>query len=375
MDVPEDVSSLRRFLGMVNQLMKFCPNLAERTQPLRDLLKKNNAWAWGRGQQEAFDDLKTELGSDNVLSLYSPEKETVVSADASSFGLGAVLEQRQPSGELRPVAYASRSMTDTERRYAQIEKEALATTWALERWSDLLIGMKFKVETDHKPLVPLFTTKLIDELPVRIQRFRMRLMRYDFGVEHVPGNALYTADTLSRCPVEQEKSGEATTEEELRAEADCYVNAVIITLPASDKRLDEIRNELKTDDTLRLVMHYVQHGWSEPKSKLYGPVNKYWNERGNLSIHEGLLMRGRQLVIFPNLRSDVLRYLHDGHQGVTKTRQNAASAVWWPGISREIEKVCGILGIRTHNLVSPVPTVQWGVGKSRGDNQDATEEM
>ena len=256
-----------------------------------------------------------------------------------NFGLGAVLKQRQPSGELSPVAYASRSMTDTDRRYVQIEKEALATTWALERWSDLLIGMKFKVETDHKPLVPLFTTKLIDELPVRIQRFRLRLMRYDFGVEHVPGNELYTADTLSRCPVEQEKSGEATTEEELRAEADCYVNAVLITLPASDKRLDEIRNELKTDDTLRLVMHYVRHGWPEPKSKLYGPVNKYWNERGNLSIHEGLLMRGRQLLIPPNLRSDVLRYFHDGHQGVTKTRQNAASSVWWPGISREIEKL------------------------------------
>ena len=69
-------------------------------------------------------------------------------------------------------------MSKTERRYTQIEKEALATTWALEHWAELLVGMTFKVETDHKPLVPFLSTKLIDELPLRIQRFRMRLMRY-----------------------------------------------------------------------------------------------------------------------------------------------------------------------------------------------------
>ena len=202
MEEPNDITSLRRFLGMTNQLMKFCPRLAEKTKPLRDLLKANNDWTWGKAQSDAFRDLKTELASDRVLALYSPDRETVVTADASSFGLGAVLMQRQPNGEMRPVAYASRSMTNTECRYAQIEKEALATTWALEHWSDLLVGMKFGIETDHKPLVPLFTTKLIDELPVRIQRFRMRLMRYEFEVNHVPGKLLYTADTLSRSPVD-----------------------------------------------------------------------------------------------------------------------------------------------------------------------------
>ena len=92
-----------------------------------------------------------------------------MSANASSYGLGAVLLQKQPTGELKPVAYASRSKTDTECRYAQIEKGALALTWALKHWRDCLIGRpKVKVETGHKPLVPLFTTKLIEELPLRI---------------------------------------------------------------------------------------------------------------------------------------------------------------------------------------------------------------
>ena len=88
------------------------------------------------------------------------------------------------------MAYASRSMTETERRYAQIDKEALAITWALEHWAEFLIGMKFNVETDHKPLIPSFSSKLIGKLPVRIQRFRMRLVRFDCTIAHVPGKLM-----------------------------------------------------------------------------------------------------------------------------------------------------------------------------------------
>ena len=115
-------------------------------------------------------------------------------------------------------------MTKTDRRYAQMEKEALATTWALEHWADLLVGMTFRVETDHKPLVPLLSTKLIDELPLRIQRFRMRLLRYNFSMDHVPGKFLYTADALSRAPIDQDPSAS----EELQSEVECYVNAVMV---------------------------------------------------------------------------------------------------------------------------------------------------
>ena len=121
---PEDVPDVRRFFGMVN--------LAEMTKPIRDLLKKDTEWIWDSPQKEAFDQLKHELASDEALALYDTEKETIVSADASSYGLGAIIRQCQEDGTLKAVAYASRSMTKTECRFAQIEKEALATTWALE---------------------------------------------------------------------------------------------------------------------------------------------------------------------------------------------------------------------------------------------------
>ena len=160
-------------------------------------------------------------------------------------------------------------------------------------------------------------------------------MRYNFSINHVPGKFLYTADALSRAPIDQDPSAS----EELQSEVECYVNVVTVSLPASDHRLEEIRIELKRDDTLKVVMQYTQHGWPDDKRKLYGPIAKLWGERENLSVHDDLLLRGRQLIIPPCLRKDILRHLHDGHQGITRTRENTASSVWWPGISRDIERM------------------------------------
>ena len=125
---PKTVSDIRRFLGMCNHLSKFAPNLAEKTKPLRELLNKHNQWTWEEPQRKAFAEVKQALVTSPVLSLFDQNRETVVSADASSYGIGAVLLQRQPEGELKPISYISRSLTPTEQRYAQIEKEALAFT-------------------------------------------------------------------------------------------------------------------------------------------------------------------------------------------------------------------------------------------------------
>ena len=127
--------------------------MANKTKPLRDLLSNKNQWCWHKLQQQAFEDIKNEIIKSPVLSLFDPYRETTLSADASSYGLGAVLMQKEVSGEKRPIAFASRAMTPTEQRYAQIEKEALAITWAYDWFADYLMDLQFHIEIDHKPLV------------------------------------------------------------------------------------------------------------------------------------------------------------------------------------------------------------------------------
>ena len=143
---------------MANQLGKFSSNLAELTKPLRELLSKESTWVWNDAQEQAFSKVKEELTKSTVLSLYNPLAPTKIAADASSYGLGTVLLQKNDNN-WEPVSYASRSMSETERRYAQIEKEALATTWACEKFATYVLGMHFTIETDHKPLVPLLGEK------------------------------------------------------------------------------------------------------------------------------------------------------------------------------------------------------------------------
>jgi len=161
-------------MGMANQLGKFSRNLAELTQPLRELLSKKHTWVWGPSQEQAFTKVKEELTKPTVLALYDPEAPTKISADASSHGLGAVLMQ---SGDTeptwKPVAYASRSMSETECCYAQIEKEVLATTWACDKFAPYILGKEIHIETDHKPLVPLLSKKHLDSMPPRVLQFRL----------------------------------------------------------------------------------------------------------------------------------------------------------------------------------------------------------
>ena len=136
---PTNVSEVRRFLGMANQLARFSPQLSSNTKPLRDLLSSRNTWIWRPAQQDTFDKVKAELSSPTTLALYDPGRPTKISANSSSYGLGGVLLQKHKD-EWKPVSIESRSLTPTEQNYAQIEKEALTSTWVCERFSDYLIG-------------------------------------------------------------------------------------------------------------------------------------------------------------------------------------------------------------------------------------------
>ena len=359
---PGNVGDVRRFLGMVNQLSKFSPNLTEETKPLRELLIKGNAWIWSEPQQTAFDRIKKMLTNTPVLALFNPNLETILSADASSFGLGAVLLQKQLSGELKPVSFISRSMTPTEQRYAQIEKEALAFTWACERLSDYLIGLSFRIQTDHKPLVPLFSSKHLEELPIRVQRFRLRMMRFQFSICHVPGKDFTIADTLSRAPA----AGPTQADDLFQQEASAFLDVVLKSIPATEQRIKQIREIQLQDPACQQISLYCQSGWPD-KHSLPEAVKPYFPVAAELFEADNLLMRGSRIVIPPSLREETLGQIHSSHQGISKCRERARQSVWWPGISKELERVvqrctecCKAQSQRAQPLVpTPLPELPW----------------
>ena len=331
---PQNVGDVRRLLGAVNQMSKFSPHLAQTTQPLRELLHKDRAWVWEEPQKSALREVKHLLTSAPVLALFDPSRETVVSADASSYGIGAVLLQRQDDGELKPISYISRSLTTTEQKYAQIEKEALAFTWACERLSDYLLGLHFHIHTDHKLLIPLFSVKNLDELPLRVQRFRLRMMRFSFSISHVPGKDMVVADALSRAPT----SDPTSTDQLLKEEAAAYVRVVLSSLPATENRTAEIRECQAQDSVCREVMLYCQTEWPESKS-ISEAVRPFYHVASELSVEDGLLLRGRRMIIPATLQKEILQRIHTGHLGITKCREHARQSVWWPGLSTQLSQL------------------------------------
>ncbi|XP_065176300.1 uncharacterized protein K02A2.6-like [Sycon ciliatum] len=326
--VPSDVDELRRALGLITYLSKFLPELSTVAAPLRDLLCNDTAWQWTAAHTEAFNRLKQLAADAPCLCYYDLEAPTLLTADASSYGLGAALLQFQ-NGEWKPVAYASRTLSAAEKRYAQIEKELLATVWGCEHFHQYLYGgPRFTVHTDHKPLVPLINSRDLDRVPLRCQRLLIRLMRYDAQAEYVPGKNMVVADTLSRAPLPTAP----VKESELHGDSEATIAAVLASLCSPEKE-HELVEATANDVTLQKVQHYTLHGWP---ARVPADLEPYRNERASLSTHGGLLYHGFRIVIPVAERASTLAKLHDGHQGITKCQARAKSSAWWPGISMAV---------------------------------------
>ena len=156
MPPPTNVSSLRSFLGSVQFYSKFLPNLATVLAPLHQLTKKDTKWKWDSTEEAAFRELKKNLCADTVLAHFQSSVPIGISCDASEVGIGAVLFHRYPDGSERPIANVSKTLTETQCRYSQIQKEALAIIFALKKFHQFLYGRSFILVTDHKPLIALF---------------------------------------------------------------------------------------------------------------------------------------------------------------------------------------------------------------------------
>lgn len=332
---PVDKTELLRLLGMINFAARYINNKSEILEPLTSLLKKDVLFLWGPLQERAFGQIKKLLESPPNLAFFDANKTIIVSADASSFGIGSCLMQENydKTGNREIVAFASRLLSSPETRYAQIEKEALALTWAAEYFSDYITGVPVLVfETDHKPLLQILQTKNLDDLTPRLQRFRMRLMRYKYTVIYTPGKNLVVPDALSRNPLESQQFGQ----EELTAEIDSYVQSVVKNLPVKDYFLEIIKKEQEKDSICVKLKEYSVTSWPD-KSKLPVQMLPYYQYRHEISFSENLVLKGTRIVVPKDLQLKCLDFIHTGHLGIVKCRERAKSSVWWLGLSSQIE--------------------------------------
>ena len=176
------VTDVRSLLGMTNYVSRFIRDYADIVAPLRDLTHKGVEFKWEDDHQAALERLKCSLTSDEVTAYFDPSKKSILLVDASPVGLGAVLTQGG-----RVISYASKALSSVERRYSQIEREALAIAWGCHHFRMYLLGSHFKIVTDHKPLLSIFNSPT-SQASARIENWRLKLQSFNFEVLYSRGD-------------------------------------------------------------------------------------------------------------------------------------------------------------------------------------------
>jgi hypothetical protein len=345
---PQNVEELRRFLGIVNYVAKFLPNLTDELYPLHNLLKKEVSWNWSDSQRASFNAIKHNLTKAPVLAFYSPDTELVLENDASEYGLGSVMFQNG-----NPVAYASRTLSIAERRYAQIEKEMLAVTYGLEKFHHFTYGREVKVITDHKPLVSI-VGKPLSKAPRRLQNLLLRAMNYNYVLEYKAGKEIPVADALSRAP------------NDVAEEEECVNNVSIHHM--SERRLNEIRGATLKDDSLMELSETIIKGWPREISKVPEQARPYFHFRDELAVQDGILMRGDRVIIPRAMRPELKKQIHAGHLGINSCLRRAKDILYWPGMSAEIRQyieTCGTCATyqdkqpQQDQVIMSIPPLPW----------------
>ena len=324
MPLPENPKQLRSFLGMVNYYDKFLPGLATKCACLNDLLHKDKKWYWTEEHSKAVDAIKESLTSADTLAHYDPTLPLTLACDASTIGVRAVILHTYPDGK----AYASRKLTKAEKNYAQIQKEALGIVYGVQKFKQYLLGRKFKLHTDHKPLLSIFyPQKGIPEVAAsRLQRLAITLSAYDYKVHYQPSAQHGNADALSRLPLDHNESVERDEEEEIV----CAIEEQQLdNLPLQGK---DVKKATERDPVLSQAFNYTLHGWPDFETAVPKNVKPYFHKRTQLTLRNGCLFSGLRVVIPQKHRRKVLKLLHAGHPGTTRMKY-----AWWPGINKDIE--------------------------------------
>ena len=331
---PANITDVRSFLGLVNQLGDFSAHIAETAKALRSLMSPRSAFIWTPDHDAAFENVKKTLSKPPVLAHFDPALKVVLQTDASRlYGVGYALLQEHKDGSLRLIQCGSRFLADVESRYSVIELEMVAVVWAMNKCKYYLMGLPhFTVVIDHRPLVPVLNNYTLDAIEnPRLQRLKEKIMGYVYTATWRKGKEHAIPDALSRAPVDQPTPEDIA----LGAETGAYVRGVV-TQRTGDRVLEGLRVSSREDPVYTKLLQCVTQGFPKCRDQLDPSLWQYWKERDNL-YHDGeLVLIGPRVVVPTARRREVLARLHDAHCGVEATKRRARQTVWWPGINSDI---------------------------------------
>ncbi|XP_055523194.1 uncharacterized protein K02A2.6-like [Wyeomyia smithii] len=338
MPAPMNVTGVRSFFGAINYYGKFVPGMRTLRYPLDELLKAGKKFIWSPACQKSFQAFKNILASDLLLTHYNPDLEIIVSADASSVGVGATISHKLPDGSIKVVQHASRALTSAEQAYSQPDREGLAILFAVTKFHKMLFGRRFILQTDHAPLLRIFGSK--KGIPVytanRLQRWALQLVLYDFKTVYVPTEKFGNADILSRLidhhvkPEEDFVIASITLEEDIKSVA----NGSLKNMPLS---FNIVLQHTQSDHVLSKVYQFIQNGWPLSRKVITDrEVQRFFDRRESLTTFQNSIMFGERLVIPSDFRKRCLNQLHRGHPGIQRMKAIALSFVYWPSIDDDI---------------------------------------
>ena len=274
---PKNAKELGRFLGVITYVSKYVTNSSNVTVNLRELIKKDVMWNWTSQCRIDFQKLKDVVMRAPVIHYIDVDKPVVLSVDSSKDGLGAIILQDDV-----PVVYASKSLNESQKNYAQIEKEMLAISFGCERFRQYIYGQNVIVETDHKPLEAIFQ-KTINKCPLRLQRLRVRLQDYDIDVRYKPGNILFIADTLSRVSYNDVNFN-------IGDESEIQISLIDVTYNITNERLEQIKYETRNYVELNALANVIKNGWPNERIDVLDIVKPYFSIREDLVLCSVLIL-------------------------------------------------------------------------------------
>ena len=366
---PTNVSELHCFMGFANYYRRFINGFAKIAQPLTKLLRGTNCtkkkktvsstWSWEVEQQEAFDQLKHCLTNAPILAFADGNLPYELHIDASRQALGAVLYQKQ-HGELKVIAYGSRSLSASESNYPAHKLEFLALKWAVtEKFHDYLYGAHVSIFSDSNPLTFILTSAKVDATG---HRWLAALAAYSFDIKYRPGKSNSDADALSRLPCDRLEIKQNVVSSICQSqEMQPWSQALSIQCLAHDSDMSEEplfsfvsgsflgwKQAQRSDPGIGPLFPFVAQKMVPDRRQIPAaavPLLRYFDK---LCIINGALYRNvvineesvRQIVLPSCYRTEVLQSLHDrmGHMGRDRTLHLVRERFFWPGMTTDVEQ-------------------------------------